>query len=107
MSSTHTPSSRSSAESVHSAAAMRLEHRFRNFKARAVGAGDRALQRAAGAGGNVQLDFKPRADHAHRIEDSRLLIEDELARKQMKNLAIRGQLNGAGAIDGGAHILAR
>ena len=85
----------------------RLEHRFRNFKPGAVGAGDGALQRAAGAGGNVQIDFKPRAHHAHGIEDARLLVEDELARQQMQNLAVGGQLDGARVIDGGAHVFAR
>ena len=84
----------------------RLEHRLGHFKAGAVGAGDRALQRAAGAGGDVQIHFQPRADHADGIEDAGLLVEDELARQQVQNLAIGRALDGAGALDGGAHIFA-
>ncbi len=85
----------------------RLQHRLCNLKPGAVGAGHRALQRAAGAGGDVQIHFKPLAHHAHRIEDAGLVVEDELARQQVQNLAIGGALDGARAIHGGAHIFAR
>ena len=54
----------------------------------------------------MQLDFKPRAYHAHGIEDAGLLVEDELARQQMQNLAVGREFDGAGAADGGAHVLA-
>ncbi len=83
-----------------------LEDGFGHFKAGAVGAGDGALQGAAGAGGDVQIDFKPRADHADGIEDAGLLVEDELAREQVKDFAIGRALDGAGTFDGGAHIFA-
>ena len=84
----------------------RLENRFGHFKAGAIGAGDRALQCAAGTGGDVQIHFEARADHADRIEDAGLLVEDELARQQVENLAIGRQRDGARALDGGAHIVA-
>ena len=86
---------------------MRLKHRLGDFKPGAIGAGDGALQRAAGTGGDMQVHFEPRADHAHGIEDAGLIVDDELARKQVQNLAIRRPLHGAGTLHGGAHILAR
>ena len=85
----------------------RLEHGFGDFKPGAVGAGDGALQGAARAGGDVQIDFEPRADHAHRVEDAGLIVDDELARQQVQNLAVGRTLDGARALHGGAHIFAR
>jgi hypothetical protein len=101
MSRRQTPRSRSSAESE------RFHHSFRNFEAGAIGAGDDALQRAACAGGDVEIDLKPRADHADGVEDARLLVKDELARQKVKYLAIGRAIDGARVIDGGAHILTR
>ena len=83
-----------------------LEHRFSNFQASAVGAGDGALQSRAGAGGNVQVHFEPRADHAHGIEDAGLIVHDELARKQVENFAVGRALYRAGALHRGANIIA-
>ncbi len=83
-----------------------LEHRFGHFKAGAVGAGDGALQRAAGAGGDVQIDFEPRADHAHGVKDAGLVVDDELARQQVQDFAVGRALDGAGAFHGGAHVFA-
>src|SRR5665213_3248267 len=80
---------------------------FRNLKPGAIGARDGTLHGTARAGGNVQIHFKPRAHHAHRIEDAGLLVKDELARKQMKNLAIGRQRDGARTVNGAAHIFAR
>jgi hypothetical protein len=53
----------------------------------------------------VQIDFEAIADHADRIVNAGLLVEDELLRKQVQDFAIAGQRNGASAIDGCAHIL--
>ncbi len=85
----------------------RLQHRLGDFKPGAVGAGNRALQRRAGTGGDVQIDFEPRGDHAHGIEDAGLIVDDELARQQVQNLAVGRALHGAGALDSGAHVFAR
>ena len=84
-----------------------LEHGLRDFEPGAIGAGDGALKCAARTGGDVQVDFEARADHAHRIEDAGLIVDDELAREQVENFAIRRALDGAGALHGGAHVFAR
>src|SRR5205814_7799159 len=45
-------------------------------------------------------------DHAHRVEDARLIVHDELARQQVQNFAIGRALHGASALDGGLHVFA-
>ena len=42
----------------------------------------------------MQIHSQPRTHHAHRIEDPRLIVKDELARQQVQNVAIRRPLNG-------------
>ena len=83
-----------------------FQNGFSDFKAGAIGAGDGALQRAAGAGGDMQIDFKTCADHADGIEDAGLPVENELAGQQVEDFAIGRAFNGACALDGGAHIFA-
>ncbi len=61
----------------------RLQHRFGYFKPGAVSACNGALKSAPRTCSDVQVHFKPRADHAHRIEDTRLVIDDELARQKV------------------------
>ena len=55
----------------------------------------------------MQIHLKPRAHHAHRIEDSRLIVQNELPRQQMQNLAVRRPLHRARPLHGRAHIFAR
>ena len=57
-----------------------LEHRVRHLQARFVGAGDDALRRARGTRGDVQIHFQPVADHADRVMNAGLLVEDKLLR---------------------------
>ena len=83
-----------------------FEHSLGDFEAGAVGAGDGALKGAAGAGGDVQVDFEAGADHAHGVEDAGLIVDDELARQQVQDFAIGRTLHGAGALDGGLHVFA-
>ena len=85
----------------------RLQHRLGHLKSRPVGAGHRALQRAAGAGGNVQVHLQPLAHHAHGVEDALLAVEDELAVQQVQNLAIRRPLDAARPLHNVAHVLPR
>jgi hypothetical protein len=83
-----------------------LKNRLRDFKSGAIGTGDRALQSAARASGDMEIDFKPRSHHADGIEDAGLFVENELARQQVEKLAISRALDGARMIDCGAHIFA-
>ena len=76
-----------------------------DFEAGFVHAGDDALLRAGRAGGDVQVDFQPIADHPHGVMNAGLLVEDELLGQQVEDFAIGRQGDGAGAIDGGADIV--
>ena len=57
-----------------------LEDGLGDFEAGLVGAGDDALLGAGRAGGDVEIDFESIADHADRVVDAGLLVEDELLR---------------------------
>jgi hypothetical protein len=52
----------------------------------------------------VKVDFEPGTDHADGIENTGLIVEDELARKQMEDFAIRRALDGASAFYRGSDI---
>ena len=54
----------------------------------------------------MQVHFKPRAHHAHGIEDAGLIVENELPRQQVQNLAVRRALDGPRTFHGGAHVFA-
>src|SRR5438067_12446362 len=62
-----------------------------HVNAGAVGNGDRVLNGAGGASHKMQVDFQPAAHHAGWITHAGLIVEDELLRQQMKNLAVRRQ----------------
>ena len=105
MSRRQTPSSRSSADERGFRSGEGLEDGLGDFEAGLVDAGDDALLRAGGAGGDVQIDFEAIADHADGIMNAGLLVEDELLGQQVQDFAIGGEGDGAGAIDGGADIV--
>src|SRR6185369_8063652 len=84
----------------------RFEYGLRNFKPRPVCTRNGALECAARACGNVEIHLKTRTDHAYGVENTGLIIEDELARKQVENLAIRWALNRTCSLHGSAHIFA-
>ena len=84
----------------------RLEDSLSDFQPGLVGAGDDALLSARRTGGDVQVDFEPISDHPDGVMDSRLLVEDELLRKQMNELTLGRKRNGARTIDRGTHIFA-
>ncbi len=83
-----------------------LEDGLGDFEAGLVGAGDDALLGAGRTGGDVEIDFEAIADHADGVVDAGLLVEDELLREEMDDLAVGRQRDGAGAIDGGADFFA-
>ena len=100
MSARQTPSSRSSVRRTESAAAERLEDRVVDVNSGFVHGGDDVLRGAGGGGHHVDAHFEARGHHAERIVDAGLIVENEFLRQQMENLAIGGQRDGAGAIDG-------
>ncbi len=83
-----------------------LEDGLGDFEAGAVGAGDDALRDAAGAGGEMQVHLELVADHADGVVDAGLLVEDELLRQEMEDLAVGRESDGAGAVDAGANLFA-
>ena len=58
------------------------------------------------AGDNMNLDCQPRADHAHRIVDPVLIVNDELLRQAIDNFTSSRKLNRASGVDRAAHVLA-
>src|ERR1700761_4643442 len=54
----------------------------------------------------MEVYLKTVADHSNRIVNARLLVQNELLRQQMDNLAVGGQRNRAGAIHGSADVFA-
>lgn len=77
-----------------------------DLKAGAIGAGNDRLGDAAGAGGEVEVDFELGADHADGVVDAGLVVEDELLGEEVQDFAIGGKCDGACAVDGGADLFA-
>ncbi len=78
----------------------RLEDGVVDVNAGFVHGGDDVLRRAGGSRHHVDAHFEACGHHAKRIVDAGLLVEDEFLRKKMEDLAIGGQGDGAGALDG-------
>src|ERR1700736_115518 len=57
-----------------------FKHGVRHLEPGFVGAGDDALRRARGTGGDMQIYFQPVADHPDWVMNARLLVEDKLLR---------------------------
>ena len=54
----------------------------------------------------MEVDLQAVADHADGVVDAGLVVEDELLGEEMEDLAVGGEADGAGAVDGRAHVLA-
>ncbi len=75
--------------------------------ARPVHAGDEVLRGGGRAGDDVHVDLEPGAGHADRGADAVLLVDDEVLRQHVQDLAAGGQRHGPGGVEGAAHVLAR
>ena len=83
-----------------------LDDGLRDVDARAVHARHDVLRRALAAGDDVDVHFEPRAGHADRRADAVLLVDDEVLRQHVQDLAAGRQRHGLGRVDRAAHVLA-
>src|SRR5271165_7488521 len=65
-----------------------------------VHGGDYVLRGAGSSGDEMHTHFKARGHHAERIVDSGLIVENKFLREQVKDFAIGGKSDSAGALDG-------
>ena len=84
-----------------------LDDGFGDADARAVDAGDDVLRRALAAGDDVDVHLEPGAGHADRRADAVLLVDDEVLRQHVQDLAAGRQRHGLGRVDRPPHVVAR
>ncbi len=85
---TQTPSSRSSAEMVASAAAIASKTVSVTSRPARLAQVITLWYALRGAGGDVQIHLQAIAHHADRIVNARLLVENELLRQQVNHFAV-------------------
>ena len=107
MSTIATPSSFSSWRQHRLARRQLLEHRLDHRDAGAVHAGDDVLRRRGAAGDDVHVDLEARAGHPDRRADAVLLVDDEVLRQHVQDLAAARQRHRLGGVDRAPHVLAR
>ena len=107
MSTSATPSSFSSSVSTDSLAASCSTTVSATVDAGAVHARDDVLRRALAAGDDVDVDLEARAGHADRRADAVLLVDDEVLRQHVEDLAAGRQRHRLGGVDRAPHVLAR
>ena len=106
ISSRQQPSSRSSCVRQDSAEAKRLENRVGHSHARLIHGDHEILHGRAGGGDDVHVDFEALADHAHRVANIVVRVEQKFLREHVQHYAIFGQSDIARGIHGVANIVA-
>ena len=74
------------------------------LKPGAVDALHDVLRRGDGAGDDVRLGFQADAHHADGVLDAALLVDDELLRDDVQDLAVHGDHDGLGRVDDAVHV---
>src|SRR5687767_2851934 len=77
-----------------------LEHGVGHFNAGPVDARNHVLHRRGAAGHDVHVHFEPAARHADRHRDPVLVVDHEVLREHVEDLAAAWQGDGAGGVDG-------
>ncbi len=84
-----------------------LEHGVDDLDAGAVDARDHVLHRRRAAGDDVDVHLEPAAGHADGHGDAVLVVDDEVLRQHVEDLAPARQRHGARGVDGALDVLAR
>ena len=84
-----------------------LDDRLGDVDAGPVHARDDVLRRALAAGDDVDVHFEPGAGHADRRADAVLLVDDEVLRQHVQDLAAGRQRHRLGRVDRAPDVLAR
>ena len=83
------------------------DHRIDHFDAGPVDASHEVLRRRLAAGDDVHVDLEPGAGEADRRTDALLLVDDEILRQHVEDLAADRQRHRARRVDGAPHVVAR
>src|SRR5580704_10720419 len=84
----------------------RLEHRIANQNSRFVRGGNQVLRSRHRGGNQMHVGFQALADHADRVANAVLRVDDKFVRQNVQHFAVFGKRNVAGSVDGAAHIVA-
>src|SRR5262249_31371166 len=84
-----------------------LHDRLCDSHPRPVHTGDDVLRRALASGDDVNVDLETGPGHSHRRADSVLLVDHEILRQDVEDLASRGKRYSLGGIDRAADVFAR
>ena len=106
MSTIATPSSFSSGVRQASAAAIWVSTVSDHLEPRAVDAGHGVLRGGRRAGDDVDVHLEPGAGHARGVADPVLVVDHELLRQHVQDLAVERDRDGLGGVDHPAHVLA-
>ena len=82
------------------------DHRVGDLDAGAVDARDQVLRRRLAAGDDVDVDLEPGAGEPDRRADALLLVDDEVLRQHVEDLAAGRQRHGPRRVDRAAHVVA-
>ena len=99
MSIRQTPSSRSSSRQHRLGRGERLEHDVGDVQAGLVRALHDVLRARHRRRDDVDLGLEPHAAHAERLADAVLLVDDELLREHVDDLAVHRDRHGLGRVD--------
>ena len=83
------------------------DHRVDDLDAGAVHARHEVLRRRRAAGDDVDVDLEPRAGEADRRADALLLVDDEVLRQHVQDLAPGRQRHRARRVNRAPHVVAR
>ncbi len=84
-----------------------LEDDLLHLDTGAVDAVDQVLRRRDGGGDDVHVRLQLRAGHADRVVDAVLVVDHELLRQDVEDLALGGDVHGARRRHDALHVLAR
>ena len=107
MSTSATPSSFSSGRQHRFGGADLLDDGVDDAHAGAIHARHQVLRGGRRAGHDVHVDLEPRARHPDRRADAVLLVDDEVLRQHVQDLATGRQADRLGRLDRPPHVIAR
>ena len=81
------------------------QHRVDHLEPGAVHAGHRVLRGGGRAGDDVDVHLEARARHAGRVADAVLVVDHELLRQHVQDLAVHRDRDRLGGVDHAAHVL--
>ncbi len=81
-----------------------LEHQVVHVEPGPGAALDDVLDGGETAGDDMHLGLEPHAEHAERVLDTVLVVDDEFLGKHVEDLLVHGDVDGAGGVDHPGHV---